>query len=59
MERYSDTLPLVGMTGDLEVLALYAGQSVGLADRRLPAAQIVRDVAAEAAATLRRCTALT
>ncbi len=59
VERYSDTLPLVGMTGDLEVLALYAGQSVGLADRRLPAAQIVRDVAAEAAATLRRCTALT
>ncbi len=57
--RYSDTLPLAGMTGDLEALALYAGQSVGLADRRLPAARIVRDVAAEAAATLRRCAALT
>lgn len=57
--RYSDTLPLAGMTGDLEALALYAGQSVGLTDRRLSAARIVQDVAAEAAAMLRRCAALT
>jgi len=59
VERYGDTLPLVGMTGDLEALALYAGQSVGLVDRRLPAARIVREVADEATATLRRCAALT
>ncbi len=59
VDRYGDTLPLVGMTGELEALALYAGQSVGLADRRLPAARIVRDVADEATATLRRCAALT
>ncbi len=57
--RYSDTLPLAGMTGDLEALALYAGQSVGLTNRQLPAARIVQDVAAEAVETLRRVASLT
>ena len=28
--RYSDTMPRPGMTGDLEALAFYAGQSTGL-----------------------------
>jgi NAD(P)H-dependent flavin oxidoreductase YrpB (nitropropane dioxygenase family) len=39
--RYDDTIPLEGMTGDLEALALYAGTSVeGISDV-LPAATIV------------------
>jgi hypothetical protein len=28
--RYEDLMPLPGMTGDLEEMAMYAGQSVGL-----------------------------
>ncbi|MDP9046703.1 MAG: nitronate monooxygenase, partial [Bacteroidota bacterium] len=30
IERYSDVFPLTGMTGDIEAMALYAGQSAGL-----------------------------
>jgi nitronate monooxygenase len=36
------------MSGDLEAMANYAGQSVGIVRRRQPAADIVREVAAEA-----------
>jgi nitronate monooxygenase len=57
VRRYSDTLPQPGMTGDLEALALYAGQGVGLATQIKPAAHIVREVADEAERTLRRCAA--
>src|SRR5262249_7705348 len=32
-KRYSDMLALPGMTGDIEALALYAGQSAGLVTR--------------------------
>jgi len=38
--------------GDVEVMALYSGQSVGLIHERLPAAQIVRDLVAEAEGVL-------
>lgn len=40
-ERYDDTPPLPGMTGDLEEMALYAGQSVGLVHETAPAREIV------------------
>ena len=42
------------MTGDLEALALYAGQSVGLIHQVLPAGEIVRAMAEEAERTLAR-----
>ena len=44
--RYSDDLPLAGDEGDVEALALYCGQGVGLIDRVEPAAAIVERVAA-------------
>lgn len=50
--RYATRLPLEGMTGDVEALPLYAGQSVGLARRVDPAAVIVRGLVAEAEAIL-------
>lgn len=46
--RYDDTVPLSGMPGDLEALALYAGQSVGLVNNMAGAAEIVTDVVAHA-----------
>jgi nitronate monooxygenase len=52
--RYATRLPLEGMTGDVEALSLYAGQSVGLAGVVEPAAAIVADLVAGAEATLRR-----
>jgi nitronate monooxygenase/enoyl-[acyl-carrier protein] reductase II len=47
-ERYDDTPPLPGMTGDLEEMALYAGQSVGLVHDSAPAADIVAQLVREA-----------
>jgi nitronate monooxygenase len=38
--------------GDTEALALFAGQGVGLVNRVQPAAEIVRDIAAEARETI-------
>ena len=40
--RYSMSLPMAGMSGDVEALALYAGQGVGLIDSVEPAADLVR-----------------
>ena len=59
VEVYSDTFPMPGMTGDLEGLALYAGQSAGLISDVRPAGQIVRDLAAEASAASGRLQTLT
>lgn len=42
--RYSPAPPLVGTTGDVEALSLWAGQSVGLATRTQPAAEIVSEL---------------
>lgn len=52
--RYSSTDPEAGMTGELEALALYAGQGVGLVREVLPAAEIVRRTVEEAEAILTR-----
>lgn len=46
--RYSSSLPVEGMTGDIEALSLYAGQSVGLAHDVRPAAAIVEGIVTEA-----------
>jgi nitronate monooxygenase len=48
IERYEDTMPLPGMTGDVEKLALYAGQSSGLVKNIKPAGDIVRELTTEA-----------
>jgi NAD(P)H-dependent flavin oxidoreductase YrpB (nitropropane dioxygenase family) len=46
--RYSSSLPLVGMGGEVEALSLYAGQSVGLVAEVRSAAAIVAELAADA-----------
>jgi NAD(P)H-dependent flavin oxidoreductase YrpB (nitropropane dioxygenase family) len=50
--RYSDVPPLPGMTGDVEALAFYGGQSAGLANRIEPAGDILREIVEEAAGAI-------
>jgi nitronate monooxygenase len=50
--RYAVNDPEVGIEGELEALALYAGQGVGLVSELRPAAEIVRTLAEEAERTL-------
>jgi NAD(P)H-dependent flavin oxidoreductase YrpB (nitropropane dioxygenase family) len=50
--RYSNDAPVAGASGDIAAMAMYAGQGVGLGRQVQPAAEIVREVAEEAAATL-------
>ncbi|MFE0106225.1 NAD(P)H-dependent flavin oxidoreductase [Streptomyces sp. NPDC059009] len=52
--RYDDMVPMPGMTGEVEALALYAGQSAGLVRDVAPAGRIVQDIAAGAAAVVGR-----
>jgi NAD(P)H-dependent flavin oxidoreductase YrpB (nitropropane dioxygenase family) len=42
--RYEPAPPMVGTTGDIEALSLWAGQSVALARQRQPAAEIVAEL---------------
>jgi NAD(P)H-dependent flavin oxidoreductase YrpB (nitropropane dioxygenase family) len=42
--RYSPAPPMVGTTGEIEPLSLWAGQSVALAQRSQPAAEIVSEL---------------
>jgi nitronate monooxygenase len=42
--RYSSSLPLEGMSGNIDELSLWAGQSVALAKRIQPAREIVADL---------------
>jgi len=53
VRRYDDAKPVVGTTGDIEALSLYAGQSAGIVHDVRPAAQIVSDLACEAERCLR------
>jgi hypothetical protein len=46
--RYDDMMPTPGMSGDLEAMALYAGQSTGLINDVAPAADIVARIVREA-----------
>jgi nitronate monooxygenase len=50
--RYDSDAPVAGASGDVAAMVLYAGQGVGLARRVQPAAEIVREVADEAARAL-------
>jgi nitronate monooxygenase len=56
--RYSGPPPHVGLTGDIEALSLYAGQSVGLVSEIKPAGDIVRELAEEAVRVLAQCAKL-
>lgn len=47
IERYSALLPFDGMEGNLEAMAMYAGQSAGLTDETLPAGAIVEELTSE------------
>lgn len=58
IQRYTGIMPEPGMTGDLDALAYYAGQSAGLVSRVQPAAEIVRDLAEQTIQALRRCSGL-
>ena len=42
--RYASTTALAGITGDIDALSLWAGQSVALASERRPAAEIVTEL---------------
>ena len=42
--RYEPAPPMVGTTGDIEALSMWAGQSVALARKRQPAAEIVAEL---------------
>ena len=44
LHRYAATPPVRGTTGDIEALAMYAGQSTGLVTQQRPAAAIVREL---------------
>jgi nitronate monooxygenase len=46
--RYDDLMPLANLRGDVEDMALYAGQSVGLVHTIQPAAEIIAQLVAEA-----------
>lgn len=52
--RYSSMSPRVGTTGRIEELSLWSGQSVGLVNDVLPAAEIVRRTVSDAEAILAR-----
>lgn len=58
VKRYDDVLPLPGMTGDLDALALYAGQSAGLLDDLDPADEIVGSLVAETVDAIEKTAAL-
>jgi nitronate monooxygenase len=50
--RYSTDSPMRGTTGDLEAMALYAGEGVGAVPSIVPAAQRLAEIVAEARAHL-------
>jgi NAD(P)H-dependent flavin oxidoreductase YrpB (nitropropane dioxygenase family) len=54
--RYDDMIPVPGMAGQPEAMALYAGQSVGLLHEEAPAGQIVTQIARQAQQTLANLT---
>ena len=52
VSRYSFAPPVVGVTGETEAMANFAGQSVGVVKKVQPAGEIVREVTDEARAVL-------
>src|SRR5215216_5576942 len=56
--RYQSYTPGADAEGDIDALALWAGQSVGLVSRRQPAGDIVREISQEAQTILGRLASL-
>jgi NAD(P)H-dependent flavin oxidoreductase YrpB (nitropropane dioxygenase family) len=56
--RYRASTPIAGITGAIEPLSMWAGQSVGLVRKVQPAADIVREINEGADAILRRLAGL-
>lgn len=56
--RYQSSTPCPDYEGEIEGMSLWAGQGVGLVSRIHPAAEIVREIVADAAAALKRAAAL-
>jgi NAD(P)H-dependent flavin oxidoreductase YrpB (nitropropane dioxygenase family) len=54
MLRYQSATPGLGASGDIDALSLWAGQGVAQVRRIQPAAEIVREIVAEAEATIAR-----
>jgi nitronate monooxygenase len=54
VRRYEDSLAVPGMSGNVEELPLYAGQSAGLTREVQPADDLVRTLLAETVETLER-----
>lgn len=52
--RYRSAAPAADFEGDIDAVSLWAGQSVGLVKKLLPAAEIVNEIHAEARAILQR-----
>lgn len=52
IKRYQATTPSEGFEGDIEAMALWAGQGVGLVDRVQPAGEIVRELDEDATSIL-------
>jgi NAD(P)H-dependent flavin oxidoreductase YrpB (nitropropane dioxygenase family) len=52
--RYQSYTPGTDVEGDVDAMSLWAGQGVGLVSKLQSAAEIVREIAGEAEATLRR-----
>lgn len=48
IRRFAGTVPNVTTTGDIETMAMYAGQGVGLIKEILPAGEVVRSLVEEA-----------
>ncbi len=51
--RYQSATPVMGATGDIDALSLWAGQGVGMVRQSMAAGDIVREIVEEARATLR------
>ena len=58
VERYSRNLPASMMEGNLEALAHYAGQSVGLVKNRMSVPEILDEVVRDAIKCMRTCQTL-
>lgn len=56
--KYSDAIPVHGMTGNLEALALYAGQSSGIIDQEMPVKDIIAGLVSEFKTALQRLNGL-
>lgn len=52
VERYGDDIPVAGMEGDLEAMALYAGQSAGGVGEVQPAGTVVEELVEETRTTI-------